>query len=242
MLTHFPQTQTEGILAFYRQVFETGEAGRFDVNYQHDGLDNYYQIAARRCGPVLVVSFSDTAEQPRTAVETALRESQARERAARAEIEAQRGELAGVFEQAPVGFAVLRGPRYVIEQANAAVCVMWGRTSAQALHRPLFELLPEAAGQGFEELLDVVMATGIAFVAHELPSLIDRKGRRITAYWNFVYNPLRAPDGAITGITNFVGDLSNFRCALCFRLARVLARLGLASTLQILVALLGSEC
>ncbi len=208
-LTLYPNAVETGIFAFHRATFLAGEtASRYDVNYQHDGLDNYYQLASRRGGELLLVSFSDTADQPRTAVETALRESQAREMAARAEAETQRGELQRIFEQAPAAVAVMMGPRYVVEWANPAVCAMWGRTQAQAQGTPVFELLPEAAGQGFEELLDGVLATGVAHVAHELPSFIDRAGQRVTVYWNLVYNPLREPDGRVTGITVVATDVT----------------------------------
>ena len=120
---------------------------------------------------------------------------------ARRQHRAQEQQLRELFEQAPVAIAVFRGPRYVVEMANPAVCAMWGRTPAQAVGTPLFELLPEAAGQGFEGLLDGVLRTGQPYVAHELPSFIDRAGRRDTVYWNFVYHPLREADGRITGIT-----------------------------------------
>lgn len=110
-------------------------------------------------------------------------------------------QLQGFFEGAPVAVALLRGPRYVIELANPAVCALWGRLPAQAVGTPLFELLPEVAGQGFEELLDGVLATGVPYVAHELPSFIDRHGRRDRVYWNFVYAPLPDPRGVITGVT-----------------------------------------
>lgn len=86
------------------------------------------------------------------------------------------------FEQAPVAVAVFRGANYVIELANAAVCALWGRTAAQALGTPLLELLPEAVGQGFEELLDGVRATGVPYVARELPSKIDRGGAVVTVH------------------------------------------------------------
>ena len=105
-----------------------------------------------------------------------------------------------------VAVAVFRGPRYVIELANPAVCKIWGRTAAQVLGLPLFEALPEAAGQGFEELLDGVLATGVPYVARELPSTLDRHGQRDTVYWNFVYQPLRAADNQITGITVIATD------------------------------------
>ena len=200
-LTLYPNTVKTGIFAFYRDTFLAGGPGRYDVNYQHDGLDNYFQLAAHRAGDLLVVSFSDTADQPRTAVEEALRESQAREQQARAEAERERAELARLFEQAPVALAVFRGPRYVVEVANPEVLRLWGRTPAQALNTPLFELLPEISGQGFQELLDQVVATGVPHVAHEMPSTIDREGRRDNVYWNFVYHPLRDADGPVTGVT-----------------------------------------
>ncbi len=200
-LNLYPNTIETGIFAFYRDTFLSGTAGRMDVNYQHDGLDNYFKLSAQAYGELLVVSFSDTADQPRTAVEVALREAQAREQAALAEAEIQRGELQRLFEQAPVAMAVFWGPDYVVQRANPAVLRMWGRTSAQTLGTPLFELLPEIAGQGFEELLDGVLATGVPFEAHEMPGLIDREGRRDTVYFNFVYYPQVDADGQIGGIT-----------------------------------------
>ena len=132
--------------------------------------------------------------------EARLRASEAREQAARAEAERQRGELQRIFELAPVAIAVYRGPTYVIELANSLVCTLWGRTQAQAVGTPLFELLPEVAGQGYEELLTGVLATGQPHVAHEMPSLIDRRGRRETVYWNFVYLPVPAEEGRLPGV------------------------------------------
>ncbi|RZK60794.1 MAG: PAS domain-containing protein, partial [Hymenobacter sp.] len=66
---------------------------------------------------------------------------------ARQQREAQQWQLHKLFEQAPVAIAIFRGPQYVIELANPAVCAIWGRTPAQAVGMPLFELLPEAAGR-----------------------------------------------------------------------------------------------
>ena len=204
----FSDTLDNGAFAFHRDTFLSGQPGHYELNYQADGYDNYFRVTGRRVGAGLLVSFTDTADQPRTAVELALRASQAAEKTARAEAETRRGELQRIFEQAPVAVAMLTGPRYVVEWANAAMCAMWGRTPAQAQGTPLFELLPEAAGQGFEELLDGVLASGLAHVDHELPSLIDRAGQRVTVYWNFVYNPLREPDGRVTGITVVATDVT----------------------------------
>ncbi len=198
-LQQWPHSQQHGTFAFHLEAFVTGEPRAFHVNYQADGYDNYYHLAARRVGQALLVSFTDTADQPRSPVELALRASQAREQTARAEVEQQRGELQRILEQAPVAIAVYRGPNYVIELANPNVCRLWGRTPAQLLGRGLFEALPEVAGMGYEELLAEVIATGVPHVAHEMPAVHERDGRRDTVYWNFVYHPLREDDGHVSG-------------------------------------------
>ena len=107
-----------------------------------------------------------------------------------------------------VAVAILRGPRYVIEMANPAVCAIWGRTAEQVVGQPLFEALPEAAGQGFEELLDGVLATGVPCGAKERPSTLVRNGHLDTVYWNFVYQPLLDAQGGISGVTVVATDVS----------------------------------
>ncbi|GAA3925679.1 hypothetical protein GCM10022406_09550 [Hymenobacter algoricola] len=107
-----------------------------------------------------------------------------------------------------VAVAIFRGPRYVIELANPAVCAIWGRTAEQVLGKPLFEALPEAAGQGFEQQLDGVLATGVPYVATELPSTFSRGGQLDTVYWNFVYQPLVDDEGLRTGISVVATDVS----------------------------------
>lgn len=68
----FPLTQAEGVLTFFRRAFASGEADRYDVNYQANGLENYFHLAAQRHGDLLVVSFIDTADRIRSTVAQAL--------------------------------------------------------------------------------------------------------------------------------------------------------------------------
>ena len=84
-LTRYPNARETGIFAFYRDTFLSGQPGEYAVNYPYDGLDNFFQLSARRCGELLVVGFTDTAARERSQAEQALRESQAQ--AARAEAE-----------------------------------------------------------------------------------------------------------------------------------------------------------
>ena len=116
-------------------------------------------------------------------------------------------EIRQLFENAPVAIATFRGPQFVVEFANPTICRLWGRSAEQVLNKPLFEALPEAAGQGVEELLSGVLQTGEPFVGNELPTPIDRNGRREMVYWNFVYAPLFEV-GQIVGITVVATDVS----------------------------------
>ncbi|GAB3582317.1 PAS domain-containing protein [Hymenobacter daeguensis] len=145
----------------------------------------------------LIHTVVDITAQTREAQQ--VHDAQVREQAAREAADWQRSELARIFEQAPVAIATYRGPRFVIELANPLVLKLWDRTPEQAIGTPLFELLPEITGQGFDDLLNHVMATGENHVAKEMLSTIVRNGQPESVYWDFVYLPLREDDGTITG-------------------------------------------
>lgn len=137
-------------------------------------------------------------------------ESLAQTSRARAEAERQSEWLHSLFMQAPTAIAIFRGPRYVIELANPLICRLWGRRPEQVLGKPLFEALPEAAGQGFEERLDGVRATGVPFVGTELPARLARLdgGALEEVYFNFVYEPLRGAQGQVEAVIVVASDVT----------------------------------
>ncbi|SMB81449.1 PAS/PAC sensor signal transduction histidine kinase [Hymenobacter roseosalivarius DSM 11622] len=198
----WPHSIAHGTFQFLVDAFVSGEPRHYDVNYQADGSDNYCRLAARRSGEGLLVSFTDTADQPRGPVEEALRRAQAAERAARADAEEQRAALARAFEQAPVPIAILRGPEFVVELANPSLGALWGRPVAPALGRPLFEALPDLGGQGLEELLTTALRTGESVAFQERPTVLDRAQAGLPAlgYYNFTYQPLHDAQGKVTGL------------------------------------------
>ncbi|RPD44154.1 PAS domain S-box protein [Hymenobacter sediminis] len=200
LLTHFPHAIAAGILDYYRRVYEAEATDEYEVNYQADGLDNYFRLAARRSSEWLVVSFADTSNQNRSAVEVALRATQADEQAARAKADHQRRELWGYVQQAPVAVVLYQGPQHRVTLANAAALTIWDRSWADVQYRPVFEVLPEAAAPPIVALFDHVFATGTPYTAHELPTTIVRHGRPEVVYWNFVFQAERQPDGRISGI------------------------------------------
>ncbi|OON71037.1 PAS domain-containing protein [Hymenobacter sp. CRA2] len=199
-LTLYPTAPAAGVFDFYRNALLSGQEQRRTNNYQHDGLNGYYLLAAQRHADLLVVSFTDTNDQPRTAVEEALRRDQAREVLARTTAETQYAELQRIFAQAPLALAVYQGPQHVVVLANEATAAIWGRPLTEVLHRPVFEVLPEAATQDVVDIFNNVLATGQRYVAHEQATRINRHGREDTVYWSLVFEPQRSIDGRVTGI------------------------------------------
>ncbi|MDQ2784514.1 MAG: ATP-binding protein [Chloroflexota bacterium] len=160
----------------------------------------------------LVKPFSARELQARVAASLAmarLRQERVRaEQVARAEAERERERIYATLLQAPVGIGVFRGPEHIVEFANPRVCDLWGRTLEQVLGKPIFESLPEATGQGFEALLDGVLATGVPFVGSELPVRLDREGRHDLVYFNLVYAPVHGPSGEIRGVIVVATEVS----------------------------------
>jgi PAS domain S-box-containing protein len=207
-MQQWPQSKAHGMFQFHAEAFESGEPREYNVNYQADGYDNYYRLAARRSGQGLLVSFTDTADQPRTAVEVALREAQAVEQTARAETDAQRQRLYGILEQFPAVVASYRGPNHVFELISQRFQQSF---PARALKgRPIREALPELAGQGYFEILDDVYRTGEPFYGTEMETWVDPSdtGELEQRYYNVFFQATRAADGSIDGILNFAYDVS----------------------------------
>ncbi|MCP3141346.1 PAS domain-containing protein [Pyxidicoccus xibeiensis] len=162
---------------------------------------------------VAILSDITARKEAEEALERALaqaRRTQAELQQARAEAELERTRLHSLFLQAPVAFAILRGPRYVIELANPLVCRFWGRGHEQLIGRPLFDALPEVVGQGIQELLDGVMATGTPYVGAGLHVRLAKAegGALEDGYFNVVYEPLRDTGGRVEGIIVVATDVT----------------------------------
>jgi len=206
--THFPHAVAADIFAYYQRVFESGETLGYQANYQTDGLDNCFEFCARRSGGHLLVSFNDTSNQPHSAVEQTLCESQAHAQQALAEAQRQRAELQRVLAQAPVAMSLLRGPDLVVEWANAYMGQIWGRPVEQILGRRHFEALPDLAGQGFEEVLAAVLATGQPYEQQEQPVSIMQAQQPYYGYLNITYQPDYGTQGQPTGILIYASDVT----------------------------------
>jgi PAS domain S-box-containing protein len=210
LLARYPHALSSGIFDFHREAFESGQSRQVALNYQADGLDNYFRLSACRVGERLVVSFTDTADATRTEVETALRASQVQEQAARAETELQRQQLHNVLAQAPAMICIFDGPQHTFQFVNPLYQALVGERPL--VGKPIAEAMPELASQSVFDLLDQVYHTGEAFRANEMLVQLDHEneGRRELEkrYYNFIYQARRDLAGAVDGILVFAYDVT----------------------------------
>ncbi|MES3032500.1 MAG: PAS domain-containing protein [Gemmatimonadota bacterium] len=139
---------------------------------------------------VLVVSQETTA---RVQVER----SQA---AALETISAERRRLYEVFRQAPAFLALIEGKEHVFRFANDAYYDLVGER--ELIDKPVFEALPDARDQGFEAVLDHVLATGETFEGKGVPvRLARRPGQPIEErFIDISYTAMTDADGTPSGI------------------------------------------
>jgi len=121
----------------------------------------------------------------------------------RAEAEAERARLRGVFMNAPAMIAMLRGPEHVFEFANPLYRRLYG--DRDVVGKPVREAVPELAGQGVFELLDAVYASGKPYVGNEVSTRVARApGAELEeVFVNYVYQPSYGADGTVEGIDAF---------------------------------------
>ncbi len=197
--------------------------GHYDITYRTIGYDDGKQRWVRFVG----MSYFDesgksyrfagiaqdmTAEMEARDREQKQHKTQEQERLQKqrlfAAVEASESRFQRLIRQAPVAIALFDGPTFVIELANERVLEFWGRTREQVMHKPLFEALPEASGQGFEELLTGVFTTGKPFYSSEMPVSLLRKGKMEQTYFDFAYEPYHDDEGRITGIMVVANEIT----------------------------------
>ncbi|MEA2696425.1 MAG: hypothetical protein QOI66_696 [Myxococcales bacterium] len=116
--------------------------------------------------------------------------------------------LTGIFQHAPVGICVLRGPEHIFDFANVDYLKLI--SNRDVIGKPIRQALPELEGQGIYELMHKVYATGEPFNGHSIRLIINRGpgGAPEECFFEFVYEPLREDDGRIEGIIVVVFEVT----------------------------------
>jgi PAS domain S-box-containing protein len=123
----------------------------------------------------------------------------------------ERDRLYSLFEDAPGFVAALEGPEHVFTLANRAYRRLVG--GRDLLGKSVAEALPEVAGQGFVTLLDKVYASGEPHLGQETLVHLQRSpGAPPEPRWvDFIYQPIREADGAVSGIFVEGSDVTDRR-------------------------------
>jgi signal transduction histidine kinase len=119
----------------------------------------------------------------------------------------ERTRLLDVLQQAPMFFTLLTGPEHTISMVNPQYMKLINYRDV--LGKTVREALPEAAEQGFVEILDKVYA-GEPYRAHEAryEAYVGEGEPLEERYLDFIYEPLREVDGSISGIITLGVDVT----------------------------------
>lgn len=107
----------------------------------------------------------------------------------------------------PSMIAIFKGKDMIIEIANDSILESCGK-GKDSIGKPLFEVLPEAAEQGFDKLIQNVYETGEPYHAYETPVILIRNGKQELMHYNFIYQPQRNVDGVIEGVALLANEVT----------------------------------
>jgi PAS domain S-box-containing protein len=116
------------------------------------------------------------------------------------ELSVERESLRRLFEQAPGFVAVMNGPQHRVTMVNQSYRHLVG--GRDVVGKTVAEALPEIADQGFLALLDGVYQTGEPYIGRgaRVDLQFGPTGEADERYLDFIYQPIVAADGSISGI------------------------------------------
>src|SRR5437762_10952089 len=76
-------------------------------------------------------------------------------------------DLFHLFQKAPVGMVIYKGPSFMIEYINEKTLEIWDKKKEETVGRPLFDCFPELIGSDAEKILKDVFTRGEKFRAKE---------------------------------------------------------------------------
>ncbi len=115
--------------------------------------------------------------------------------------------LLTMFEDSPVGIAMLDKKDLTFIMANRFYLQLVGRNHEELINKPLLEALPELKGQGFDKLLEDVIATGEAYHANEVSVDLLVNGNIETKYVDLTYQP-RTDNKQVIGVLVVATDVT----------------------------------
>ena len=114
-------------------------------------------------------------------------------------IKASEEQFRSLVMQAPVAICIFKGRDFIVEVANKGFLQIVGKAENEYVGKPVFESVPETRTIA-EPLLLEVLKTGVPYFGNEIGNTINRFGKSVNGFWNYVYQPIIGNDGKATGI------------------------------------------
>ena len=179
-----------------QDVFWRRDGSSFPVEYESRPLVR----EGRTVG--FVVTFRDITARRKN--EERLREL-LREQFAKTRAEQQYAQLRDVLAQTPAVICVTRGPRHVIETANARFRQLAGNRDVIGL--TIREAFPDADPR-LLALMDLAFESGKAARRKEQPATVHTDAGREEHFYDFTYQPLADDDGFVYGLMLHAVDMT----------------------------------
>ena len=112
-----------------------------------------------------------------------------------------------LIEQAPVAISIYSGPDLIIEQANACMLKMLGR-SAEIIGKPLLKARPELITHPYLKVIRGVMESGNDHTGLGVKAPVYHQGIIKERYFDVTYKALKDEYGKITGVIVIGTDVS----------------------------------
>ena len=140
-----------------------------------------------------------------------LRAQQLTLQAQQQQLAASAAKLRMIFDKAPVGIYVVRGPDLIFEFVNERYQEMTDRVGVSLVGQPLGFGVPVPVPQLLDatRMLRETMRTGQAKALSEFQLNLPRNGRLESGYYNLVVEPLYEEDGRCTGAFVTVADVTH---------------------------------
>lgn len=120
--------------------------------------------------------------------------------------------LKSVVDVAPVPIGVYKGSNLEIILANKCMIDTYGKSN-DVIGKSYMEILPELAGQGIFEQLQVVLQTGKPFNAKNQRVDIVIDGTLRTHYFNYDFTPIYHGDHSVYAVMNTAVDVTHLNLA-----------------------------
>ncbi len=200
----FPAARAAGVEGILRGVLDTGEPflsseervvlvrqGRKEIayiNFSYQALRDEQEVISS-----VLISATDVTRQ----VE------------ARMKIENSALRFQNLLQSASVGIILLLGEDLRVEMVNEAYCRLAGFPERALLHRPLFEVVPDAEAY-FRPIIEKVCTTGEEYQLLNTPfDMRNADGGMEKGFVNIVYQPYREEkNGAICGVLILVYEVT----------------------------------